>query len=127
MTNISRPMLLTQANLTYSGRREPPAAIVSSGQPDAEVWSENLREASSDLRYGYWVGQIGAMAVSAYPSDEYFTVLEGRVALECRDGHRVEAGPGETVLVRKGWQGSWHTLEVTRKFFVILEPAAAAE
>lgn len=118
-----RPFLLDQSKLPYLGWRDPPPETVIAGAPRAEVWSADPLPGGASVRYGFWTGQPGAINCDSYPNDEMFSVIEGLVALECRDGTRLEVGPGDTAVVRKGWQGIWHTLQVTRKIFVIVDPA----
>lgn len=118
------PLLIAPSSLPFLGRREVPAAMVVSGKPDADAWGGDLASASTNVRYGHWVGQVGTVTFHSYPADEFFTLLEGRVALRSADGHELEIGPGTTVLLRKGWRGTWSTLQVARKTFVILETPA---
>ena len=113
------PILVRDSGETFQGRQPVPPELFIEGEPTADTWlSESFAEARG-LKIGIWVGQPGAIRVPAYPSDELFTVLSGAIALESTDGTTLQVGPGESCIVRKGWAGTWRTLAVTRKCYVV--------
>jgi hypothetical protein len=67
---------------------------------------------------GAWEGQPGWVVIKEWPYHEVCVILTGRVAIESTTGDRVEFGTGESFVVPKGFNGTWHTLEPTQKIFV---------
>jgi len=111
---------IEETDVGYKGVTVMPPAIVAAGDPTSRTWeAANLEVGPGSLRTGIWIGEPGVINVPFYPVDEIFTVLSGRVAMTSPEGIRIEFGPGESGLVRKGWVGVWETMETTRKCFVI--------
>lgn len=67
---------------------------------------------------GFWEGEPGWVDLNFWPYNELCVILTGRVAVEDRNGGRVEYGPGESFLVPQGFEGRWVTIEPTTKIFV---------
>ncbi|MDS9469024.1 cupin domain-containing protein [Paracoccus sp. MBLB3053] len=60
--------------------------------------------------------------ILAYPNaTEYTTVLSGRVAITDADGSVQEFGPGESYVLKSGFEGRFEVLETLRKIYVLIE------
>ncbi len=91
---------------------------VVDGAPTTETWQSAEFAKAEDVRTGIWAGDAGSFTVASYPNDEVFTILSGKVELIGADGTTLTVGPGESCLVRKGWAGTWRTVERARKMYV---------
>ena len=47
-------------------------------------------------------------------------ILSGRVSLHSPDGTSQEVGPGEMLVLPKGWKGEWTIHEQTRKIYTMV-------
>ena len=54
-----------------------------------------------------------------FPYDEYVWMLDGELVLTPKGGKPMRFGPGEGVLVPKGFMGSWETRGNFREFIII--------
>lgn len=97
----------------------PDPAKVLAGDPVHTTW--NLDEGRG-LHCGIWQSTPGKWRIS-YDEWEYCRILSGRSVIEGDDGSRMEAGPGQSFVIRAGFTGTWEVLETTRKDYVILLPA----
>lgn len=105
--------------------REPehyhlPAEKLIAGNPRQTVWLE-YQDASGKFSVGTWASEVGKWRVS-YTEEEYFQVLEGRSVIVADDGEAVTVCAGESMVIPRGFCGTWEVLEPTRKTFVIYEP-----
>ena len=108
---------VNQATATFQGAMEMPPEIVAEGNPTSETWVAREFEVSGKASAGIWAGEPGKINMPAYPFDEMFTVLEGRIEMTNEDGSVVSLGPGESGFLPKGWTGVWHVVEPTKKYF----------
>jgi uncharacterized protein len=91
------------------------------GNPKQTVWMQ-YTDSSGQFLVGIWESEAGKWSVS-YTEEEYFQVLEGRSVITADDGHAVEVCAGESMVIARGFEGTWEVLEPTRKTFVIYEPS----
>lgn len=92
----------------------------------SEGWSEQEYRVDFDnvaVEGGYWTGDAGNVSFDSWPYAELCVVLKGRVAVEDREGARVEFAAGESFLIPQGFSGIWHTLEPTEKIFIGVQRA----
>jgi uncharacterized protein len=68
---------------------------------------------------GIWECTPGGWAIEDRPDCETAVLLSGRARLTGADGSSVELGPGETVVLPRGWTGRWDILETVRKVYVV--------
>ena len=115
---MSNVIAIIESDEALEEREVMPAEIVLEGQPDADSWVCDEFPASGVAKAGIWVGDPGKIDIPAYPTDEVFTVLSGRVEVTNSDGSVLAFGPGDSGLLRKGWKGVWHTVEQVRKCYV---------
>ena len=62
-----------------------------------------------------------------YTFDEYVMVLSGKLILTSADGETQEFVAGDSLVVPKGWTGTWQMLGNFREFVVIEREAYEAE
>lgn len=86
------------------------------GDPRFTTW--NMEEADGGIFAGIWQASPGKWRV-AYDEWEYFHILEG-VSILTEDGAApIRLGPGDAMVLRPGFAGTWEVVETTRKHYVI--------
>ncbi len=95
-----------------------PRAGADRGQPMtglAEMY------AAGDSSAGLWECTPGGWHIDNRPNTEFVHILSGRVRMtDDADGSVREIGPGDLMVLPKGWSGRWDILETTKKFYVIV-------
>jgi hypothetical protein len=90
------------------------------GNPRQTVWME-YEDPTGRFFVGTWASEVGKWSID-YTEEEYFQVLEGRSVITDEEGRSVTVGAGESMVVPRGFRGTWEVVEPTRKTFVIYEP-----
>ncbi|MBA3911631.1 MAG: cupin [Rhodobacter sp.] len=93
----------------------PDAAKLVSGDPVHTTW--NLED-TNGLYAGLWQSTPGKWRVS-YSEWEYFRILSGYSILTGADGSLTQLHPGDSMIIRPGFQGEWEVVETTLKDYVI--------
>jgi uncharacterized protein len=114
----TRPRLLGAAEAAPETYYLPADKLIS-GNPRQTVWME-YTDASGQFFVGTWESEAGKWSVS-YTEEEYFRILEGRSVITANDGEAVEVCSGESMVIPRGFRGTWEVIEPTRKTFVIYE------
>mmetsp|Transcript_12823 Transcript_12823/g.28890 ORF Transcript_12823/g.28890 Transcript_12823/m.28890 type:complete len:353 (-) Transcript_12823:297-1355(-) len=74
------------------------------------------------LRSGsWWCAEGGWPSPNARATTEIFFVLSGHGCLTDMDGARHFFGPGDTVLLPKGWSGRWDVMEAIHKVWFVVD------
>ncbi len=94
----------------------PAADRLLSGNPRFTTW--NLEEAPGGVYAGIWQSTPGKWRIS-YEEWEYFHVLEGHSVVTEDGGSPVHLKPGDRMILRPGFNGTWEVIETTRKDYVI--------
>lgn len=94
-----------------------PRANADVGQPhDASL---KLGQ-DGDLRSGSWFCAAGGWpSLKQRTTTEIFYVIKGQGCLTDLDGMRHYFGPGDTVILPKGWSGRWDVLEDIHKVWFV--------
>jgi len=72
-----------------------------------------------NLTIGVWEATPGVLNVpDPYEVDELMYVLEGKIVLTDSDGNASTHGPGDGVVLPKGWTGTFAVPEGVRKIYV---------
>jgi uncharacterized protein len=72
------------------------------------------------VQVGIWQCAPGSWTITDRPDTESIRLIEGRVRLtNAADGSSVELGPGDALVLPKGWSGRWEILQTARKFYVL--------
>lgn len=108
---------VSEATGKSAGMMTVPPEYVEEGSPSQEVFVSSEFPAEGKFEAGIWVGTPGKLKIEGYPSDEVFTVIEGRIDMINEDGSVVVVKVGESGLMRKGWKGIFHVVEPTKKCF----------
>lgn len=78
--------------------------------------------ADGQFGLGVWEAKPGTLKIpEPYTIDELMYVLSGKIVLTDAQGNREEFGPGEGVIVPKGWSGTFEVPEGVRKIWVSYE------
>ncbi len=75
------------------------------------------------LEVGVWECTPGRFTASRDTNSETCHIVSGRVSLHGPEGRSQEVGPGEMLVLPKGWRGEWTIHEKTRKLYIIHEEA----
>jgi uncharacterized cupin superfamily protein len=94
--------------------RPAPDRLVA-GDPEFTTWT---LEARDGLYAGLWRSTPGKWRV-VYDEWEYCRLIEGRSVVTGEDGSRVVLGPGDALILRPGFRGTWEVVETTLKDFVV--------
>lgn len=79
-----------------------------------------VKDLGGSTSVGSWACTEGAWdSPKPRGTTETFYVLEGAGALTDADGTRHDFGPGDTVILPKGWHGRWEVLERIHKVWVV--------
>lgn len=116
-----KPLRLHDAAIEPEHYLLAPEKLIA-GNPRQTVWME-YRDPSGRFYVGTWESEVGKWSVS-YTEEEYFQVLSGRSLITGEDGHSITVAAGESMVIPRGFRGTWEVLEPTRKTFVIYEPEA---
>ena len=102
--------------LAHMSADDPPKKVVS-GNPEL---SYNELAEKPELYAGVWASTVGSWEIESWSVHEVMVIQSGRVRLTTKDGTVSEFGPGDMVVVPKGWSGVWETLERLEKIYVIV-------
>ncbi|ASY62365.1 Nucleoside-diphosphate-sugar epimerase [Sinorhizobium sojae CCBAU 05684] len=87
-----------------------------SGTPEFRTW--NLEEAPGGLYAGVWESTPGKWRI-VYDEWEYFHILSGYSIVTEEGCEAVHLRPGDRMVLRPGFKGTWEVVETTRKDYVI--------
>ncbi|MGZ9811000.1 cupin domain-containing protein [Pseudoroseicyclus sp. H15] len=94
--------------------RPAPDRLIA-GDPVVTTWS--LEEAG-DLYAGLWQCTPGKWRI-VYDEWEYFRVLEGLSIVTEEGGEPLQMGPGDSLILRPGFTGTWEVVRTTLKEYVV--------
>lgn len=109
---------IDQEKSEYIGRTDVPEKFVLEGKPSYETWLTRELPAEGKLRTGLWTGEPGTLTMRKYPTDEVCTIIYGKIEITNEDDSVLVLNPGDSVLVPKGWSGTWRNVEKSCKCFV---------
>ncbi|MBU3030457.1 cupin domain-containing protein [Paracoccus marinaquae] len=69
---------------------------------------------------GTWECTPYAEILALPDATEYSTILSGRVAITEADGGAQEFGPGDSYVLKSGFEGRFEVLETLRKIYVLI-------
>lgn len=72
------------------------------------------------LDIGIWECTPGRFTADRSMAAEFCYFLQGRLVMTHNDGTRKELGPGDAIMLPRGWKGTWEITEQVRKIYVIL-------
>jgi len=68
---------------------------------------------------GIWECTPGRFTADRSNSSEICHIISGRVAVSRANGEMRELGPGDLLILPRGWKGEWLIRERTRKLYMI--------
>lgn len=104
--------------------RPRPERLVT-GNPLRTTWN-HYHGAAGEFSCGVWQCEPGSWNIQfAANKEEFFCVIEGRVRLHQTDGRAFDIGSGEAAVIPAGFVGRFEVIETVKKYYVVLERAAA--
>jgi uncharacterized protein len=103
---------------TLEGQPEdtrPDPAKVLAGDPVHTTWNLEDRDG---LYCGIWQSTPGKWRIS-YDEWEFCHILSGVSVVTEEGGEGRRVGPGDSFILRPGFNGTWEVIETTRKEYVI--------
>ena len=93
-----------------------------SGNPQRSTWN-HYTNASGEVFAGIWSSEVGSWRIAMGDrEDELFFVTAGRCRLTADDGHAVECGVGQSLLIPAGFNGVFDVIEPLTKHYLIVDP-----
>ncbi len=83
---------------------------------------ELYEQAAPAVSVGVWSCTPGSWPIENRPDTEAVVVVSGRARIEDADGQSREVGPGDVVVLPRGWSGRWEILETLQKVYVLIGP-----
>jgi uncharacterized protein len=71
------------------------------------------------LEIGIWECTPGLFSADRSRSSETCHIISGLVEMRRADGETRKLGPGDLLVLPRGWKGEWRIIERTRKLYVI--------
>jgi len=106
------------AGLDDWGPSNPEAVIAGSPM---ESGFNFYKDATGQFTAGVWEATPGTYKLNGYSCDEYCHILSGKVVITDEQGHSETFTAGQSLVVPKGFKGTWHMPETLRKYYVIFE------
>jgi uncharacterized protein len=95
------------------------------GNPRRVTWNV-YQNNSGEVFAGIWNCEVGAWRIAMGPmEDEFFFVVSGRCRVTDNNGMAVSAGPGESLVLPAGFNGSFEVLEPMTKHYMIVNRHAS--
>jgi uncharacterized protein len=95
------------------------------GNPRQCVW-KHYADGSGKFFAGVWSSEVGKWRIS-YTEEEYCQILQGKSIIADAAGNATTVSAGDSVVVPRGFVGTWEVVEPTRKIYVIYEPGEGSE
>lgn len=95
------------------------------GQTEAakELWTSH----DGSVSIGVWECTPGRFTADRSQAAEFCHFLSGRIVMTHLDGTKRELGPGDAIILPKGWKGEWEIVEQTRKIYAFMtDPSVSA-
>jgi uncharacterized cupin superfamily protein len=99
-----------------------PSEKLIAGNPKQCVW-QHYTDASGKFFAGLWRSEVGKWRIS-YTEEEYCQILQGISVIADTAGNAVTVAAGDSVVVPRGFVGTWEVIEPTQKIYVIYEAGA---
>lgn len=99
------------------GDYSPKITTLTPGQMESSqlLWASDDRTVS----IGLWECTSGTFTADRNNASEFCYFLQGRIVMTHSDGSRRELGPGDSILLPRGWKGTWEIVEHTRKIYAM--------
>ncbi len=117
---MSRLIAFSKAVSSPTHDHPKPERLVQ-GYPLRTTW-EYYANPSGEISSGVWSCEVGAWRIAFDErSDEYFSVLEGRIRISDAENNVNEFGLGEACVIPAGFTGTFEVLEPVKKHYVVIK------
>ena len=103
------------AGLGLSELAPYPDEVVLSGRSKHQRWEF----AKDELFVGAYEAEPAQLALKDYPHDEFMYLLSGKILITDENGHLEEFLPGQALVLKKGFTGTFEMQGNVRKIAVI--------
>jgi uncharacterized cupin superfamily protein len=114
------PVRLDKDMLAGEGLEEYPAEYAlegTTGQRAGELF------VGEELAVGVWAAESSKFPVPEHLFDEFIVVLSGKLILTDKHGTATEYSAGESLVLPKGFSGTWQTIGDYREIFLMEKEA----
>lgn len=94
-------------------------AKVLAGEP-VKKWHDIFIDPTNQFCVGIWESGIGKWEIN-FIEDEFIAIIAGKITLTDEHGHAESFGAGDTLVVPKGFKGTWETVEPVKKWYAAFE------
>lgn len=102
------------ADLPLTGFAPKPTSVEGDQQEATQtLWSSP----DGHLEIGVWECTPGRFTADRSAAAEFCHLLSGSVEMRHADGRVERLGPGDALMLPRGWKGEWRLLERTRKIY----------
>jgi hypothetical protein len=99
------------------GPLKPKPTSLTRGQLEASLtlW----RSPDGTERTGVWECTPGRFTADRSKETELCYIISGKASLKRTDGETSVLGPGDVLVLPRGWRGEWEVIEHVKKFFSV--------
>ena len=102
------------AGIDLGALKDKPTTLTPGQQEAAKsLWTSPCET----LDIGLWEATPGQFTADRSGAAEFCYFLEGKIVMTHVDGTKKTLGPGDAIMLPKGWKGTWEILEHTRKIY----------
>jgi uncharacterized cupin superfamily protein len=119
LPNLQRLVKFDSTGATAEEYFLPPEKLIA-GNPKQCVW-KHYADRSGKFFAGLWSSEVGKWRIE-YTEEEYCQILHGSSIITDREGNAVTVSAGDSLVVPRGFVGTWEVVAATHKIYVIYEP-----
>lgn len=97
--------------------------VLDAGMPQAG-YREDFVSGDGQLAVGVAFHETVTLRLSDWPVDEFMYFLSGRVEITDSSGHARVYGPGDAIVMPRGFSGTWRQLEPLSKVAITFRSTA---
>ncbi|MFV0473169.1 MAG: cupin domain-containing protein [Pikeienuella sp.] len=105
------------AGIDLGAMADKPTTL-SPGQKEAATSLWTSPDGTLDI--GVWECTPGRFTADRSTTAEFCYFLQGEIVMTHLDGTRKTLGPGDAIMLPRGWKGTWEIIGHTRKIYAIL-------
>jgi uncharacterized cupin superfamily protein len=112
---IDLSVFTSLANTDLGPLNDKPTTLTPGQQEAAKsLWTSP----DGALDIGVWECTPGFFTADRSTAAEFCHFLQGKIIMTHIDGSKKTLGPGDAIMLPKGWKGTWEIIEHTRKIYV---------
>lgn len=109
------------ANLERAIYENSENSQVVAGAPAHYDFRDDYLSADGKFYVGYSDHSTATIELKNWPIDEFMYFIEGQVELTDENGKSTIYGPGDMLVMPKGYNGTWRQLEPVKKINIMYE------